>query len=59
MKINVSFQNFKKKHILRKDQILFCEKKCSDYVKVENIFNIILSKKNSFILSQLKKGKIE
>ena len=57
MKINVSFQNFKKKHILRKDQILFCEKKCSDYVKVENIFNIILSKKNSFIFESVEKGK--
>jgi len=57
MKINTSFHNFKKKHLKKKSQILFIRKKCSDYNKVENIFNLILSKKNSFIFESVEKGK--
>ena len=57
MKINVSFENFKKKHKKRKSQVLFVEKKCLNYKKVENIFNLILSKKNSFIFESVEKGK--
>ena len=57
MKININFQNFKKKHLLKKHQVLFYEKKCLNYRKVENIFNIILSKKNSFIFESVEKGK--
>ena len=58
MKINLDFQNFKKNHLRKKNQILFVEKKCTNYKKVENIFNIILSKKNSFIFESVEKGKI-
>ena len=57
MKINVSFENFKKKHKKKKSQILFVEEKCINYKKVENIFNLILSKKNSFIFESVEKGK--
>ena len=45
MKINLSFENFKKNHKKKKSQILFVEEKCLNYKKVENIFNLILSKK--------------
>ena len=58
MKINVSFQNFRKNHLKKKNQILFVQKKCSNYVKIENLFNLILSKKNSFIFESVEKGKI-
>ena len=58
MKINISFQNFKKNHKKKKSQILFVEKKCLNYKKVENLFNLILSKKNSFIFESVEKGKI-
>ena len=57
MKINVSFENFKKNHKKKKSQILFVEEKCINYKKVENIFNLILSKKNSFIFESVEKGK--
>ena len=57
MKINVSFENFKKNHKKKKSQILFVEEKCLNYKKVENIFNLILSKKNSFIFESVEKGK--
>ena len=57
MKISVSFENFKKNCKKKKSQVLFIEKRCSDYRKVENIFNLILSKKNSFIFESVEKGK--
>jgi len=57
MKINISFQNFKKNHLKKKNQILFIQKKCSDYRKIENIYNLVLSKKNSFIFESVEKGK--
>ena len=58
MKINVSFQNFRKNHLKKKNQILFVQKKCSNYVKIENLFNLILSKKNSFIFESVEKGTV-
>ncbi len=58
MKINVSFQNFKKNHVKKKSQVLFVEKKCFDYKKIENLYNLILSKKNSFIFESVEKGKV-
>ena len=57
MKINVSFENFKKNHKKKKSQVLFFEERCSNYKKIENIFNLILSKKNSFIFESVEKGK--
>ena len=58
MKINVSFENFKKNHKKKKSQILFVEEKCLNYKKVENIFNLILSKKIVLYSSLWKRGKI-
>ena len=57
MKINISFKNFKKNHLRKKNQLLFIEKKCSNYKKIENIYKLILSKKNSFIFESVEKGK--
>ena len=57
MKINVSFENFKKNHLKKKSQVLYITKKCIDYKKIENIYNLILSKKNSFIFESVEKGK--
>ena len=58
MKINISFQNFKKNHLKKQSQVLFVEKKCLDYKKIENLFNFILSKKNSFIFESVERGKV-
>ncbi len=57
MKINVNFENFKKNHLKKKSQVLYVVKRCSDYKKIENIYNLILSKKNSFIFESVEKGK--
>ena len=57
MKINSTFKNFKKKHLKKKNQVLYIVKKCSNYKKIENIYNSILSKKNSFIFESVEKGK--
>ena len=58
MKINVSFQNFKKNHIKKKSQVVYAVKRCLDYAKIENLYNLILSKKNSFIFESVEKGKV-
>ena len=56
MKLNISFSSFKKNHKNKKDQLIFKVKDCKDYRKVENIFNFLLVKKNSFIFESVEKG---
>ena len=58
MKLNISFNSFKKKHKLNKDQLIYKVKSCKDYKQVENIFNFILVEKNSFIFESVEKGTI-
>jgi len=58
MKLNISFSSFKKNHKLKKDQLIYKVKNCKDYKEVENIFNFILVKKNSFIFESMEKGTI-
>jgi len=58
MKLNISFSSFKKNHKLKKDQLIYKIKKCNDYREVENIFNLLLVEKNSFIFESVEKGSI-
>ena len=58
MKLNISFSSFKKKHKSKKDQLIYGVKNCKDYKQVENIFNFLLVKKNSFIFESVEKGTI-
>ena len=58
MKLNISFNSFKKKHKLNKDQLIYTVKSCKDYKQVENIFNFILVEENSFIFESVEKGTI-
>jgi len=58
MKLNISFNSFKKNHKLKKDQLIYRVKKCKDYKQVENIFNFLLVKKNSFIFESVEKGTV-
>ena len=59
MKINTSFNEFKKKHFKKKHQILYRSKRCNEYYKVENLFRFLLAEKNSFIFESVEKGKIK
>ena len=58
MRINISFKNFKKNHIKKKNQILFIAKTCKNYSNVENLFRLLLAEKNSFIFESVEKGEI-
>ena len=58
MKLNISFNSFKKNHKLKKDQLIYKVKNCKDYKQVENIFNFLLVEKNSFIFESVEKGTI-
>ena len=59
MKINTSFNRFKKTHSKKKHQVLFRSKNCKEYQKVENLFKFLLAEKNSFIFESVEKGKIK
>ncbi len=59
MKLNVSLNNFRKTHSLKKHQILYKSRACTDYSKVENLFKFLLAEKNSFIFESVEKGKIK
>ena len=58
MRINISFNEFKKKHSKKKHQILFKSFKCNDYYRVENLYKFLLAEKNSFIFESVEKGTI-
>ena len=58
MRINTSFNEFKKKHSKKKHQILFKSFKCKDYYRVENLYKFLLAEKNSFIFESVEKGTI-
>ena len=59
MKINISFNEFKKSHLKNKHQVLFKSRNCKNYFKVENLFKFLLAEKNSFIFESVEKGKIK
>ena len=59
MKINISFDEFKKNHSNNKHQVLFKSRSCKEYYKVENLFKFLLAEKNSFIFESVEKGKIK
>ena len=56
MQINISFNDFKKKHTKKKHQILFRSFSCKNYYRVENLYKFILAEKNSFIFESVEKG---
>ena len=59
MKINTSFNKFKKFHSKKKHQVLFKSRNCKEYYKVENLFRFLLAEKNSFIFESVEKGEIK
>jgi len=58
MKINIDFKSFKKKHINKKNQIIFYKVKCQNNKVIENLINNYLEKKNSFIFESVEKRTV-
>ena len=56
MRINTSFNDFKRKHVRKDHQILFRSLKCKNYYRVENLYKFLLAEKNSFIFESVEKG---
>tara|TARA_B100000401_G_C52296270_1_gene480453 strand:- start:192 stop:467 length:276 start_codon:yes stop_codon:yes gene_type:complete len=56
MKLSTSLANFKKLHKKKYNQIIYFSQRCKNYKFVENLYNYILSKKNSFIFESVEKG---
>ena len=58
MKINTNLPNFKKRHINKKNQIIFHKAKCKSNKIIDSLINNFLIKKNSFIFESVEKGTI-
>lgn len=58
MNININFNDFKKKHKKRINQILFHKVDCKNNKVIENIISNFLLNKNSFIFESVEKRKI-
>ena len=58
MRLNLSFKDFKKNHLKKKNQILFLTLNCKNYYKIENLYKFLLAEKNSFIFESVEKGTI-
>ena len=56
MRLNTSFKEFKKKHLRKKNQVIFRSRNCKNYYKVENLYKFLLAEKNSFIFESVEKG---
>ncbi len=56
---NLNFKHFKKSCLHRSHQTLFKSFNCNNYKKIENIFQFLLSEKDSFIFESVEKGKIK
>ena len=56
---NLNFKNFKKSCLRRSHQTLFKSLNCNNYKKIENIFQFLLSEKDSFIFESVEKVKIK
>ncbi len=57
MKLNLSFNEFRKNHKNKNHQILYTQSICKDYSRIENLFKFLLAEKNSFIFESVEKGK--
>ena len=57
--LNINFENFKKKHKRKINQILYCELISKGSKEVENLINNFLEDKNSFIFESVEKGIIK
>ena len=58
MQLNISFNDFRKNHLRKKNQILFRSLNCKNYYKIENLYKFILAEKNSFIFESVEKGTL-
>ena len=57
MNININFNDFKKKHKKRINQVIFHKVDCKNNKVIENIINNFLTKKNSFIFESVEKRR--
>ena len=58
MNININLNTFKKKHLNKKNQILFHKTRCKNIKIIENLINNFLGKKNTFIFESVEKRRL-
>ena len=57
--LNINFENFKKNHKKKNNQVLYYESDSKGLKEIENLINNFLKDKNSFIFESVEKGKIK
>jgi len=57
MKINTNLKNFKKKHLEKKNQVIYVAEKLNNENIIENLIKNFLISKNSFVFESVEKGK--
>ena len=58
MIINTNLKNFKKKHLKKKNQVIYSTENFEDEKIIENLIDNFLKEKNSFVFESVEKGKI-
>ena len=58
MKISTDLKNFKKKHLKKNNQIVYCSENFKDKRLIQNLINNFLIYTNSFVFESVEKGKI-
>tara|TARA_Y100000816_G_scaffold262548_1_gene220301 strand:- start:1010 stop:2461 length:1452 start_codon:yes stop_codon:yes gene_type:complete len=57
--LNINFENFKKNHKKKNNQVLYYESDSKGLKEIENLINNFLKDKNSFIFESVEKGVIK
>ena len=58
MKISSNFNEFKKKHLNKINQVIYISEKLINKSIIEKLVNNFLKEKNSFVFESVEKGKI-
>ena len=57
--LNVNIKQFKKKHLKKKNQVIYISEKSNNDFHINNLINNFLNQSNSFVFESVEKGKIK
>ena len=57
--LSVNIKQFKKKHLKKKNQVIYISEKSNNDFHINNLINNFLNQSNSFVFESVEKGKIK
>ena len=57
--LNVNIKQYKKKHLKKKNQVIYISEKSNNDFHINNLINNFLNQSNSFVFESVEKGKIK